>query len=97
MWAVIIYLLNTGNMSIKQLLANSACYARGIPQGDMPAVIAYLLASGTGGTGGGTSNLFANYGGAAPVAAGSSAGQIAVDSSTGKGWMWSGTAWINLF
>ena len=42
-------------------------------------------------------NLYANYAGVAPVAAGVSTGQIAIDSSTGMGWVWSGAAWINIF
>ena len=72
------------NMSVKQQMA----------------VETYLdcqIANGGGGGGGGTPNLIGNYGGVAPVTAGTAVGQFATDSSTLMEWQWNGTVWVNLF
>jgi hypothetical protein len=47
--------------------------------------------------GGGGGGLYQNFGGVAPVPAGTAVGQLATDSSTGMGWVWSGSAWVNVF
>lgn len=69
------------NMSVKQQMA----------------VETYLVCQNGEGGGGGCAGLYANYGGLAPSAAGTCVSQLAVDSSTGMGWIWSGTAWVNVF
>lgn len=83
----------------QSLLNSAACYNNYGP-GMWPLLelqlLALIVANGGGG-GGGTANLYQNFGGVAPVAAGTQTGQWAIDSSTSKGWVWSGAAWIQLF
>jgi len=53
----------------------------------------------TPGSGGTTAvgNLYDDYGGASPTNSGAAKGQLAVDSSAGKMWVWDGQQWVNLF
>lgn len=55
-----------------------------------PAAIAALAATAQG-------NYYANYGGTTPTPTPASGHPVAIDSSTGNGWIWSGSAWVNIF
>lgn len=50
----------------------------------------------SGGGGGGAANYYANYGGGTPTPVPTSGVPIAVDSSTGATWVWSGAAWVKI-
>jgi len=45
---------------------------------------------------GGVAGYF-NWGGIAPTVTPTIGNPFTIDSSTGMGWVWSGTAWINVF
>jgi len=96
----IVLSLNPMAATDPQSLLNSAqcynCYGPGTWPLLELQLLNLIVTNGTGG-GGGTANLFQNFGGVAPAASGTAVGQWAVDSSTGKGWMWSGTAWVQIF
>jgi hypothetical protein len=55
-----------------------------------------LNSGGGGGGGGGAGSTYNNYAGVAPVTT-PATGSLAIDSSTGNGWVYSGSSWIRLF
>lgn len=79
-----------------QITLNSAIAAGFDRLSTRDVMLCILQGAGSGGTGG-SSTLYQNFGGVAPVAAGTTTGQLAIDNSTGQGWVWSGSAWVSLF
>jgi hypothetical protein len=79
-----------------QTTLNSAI-AAGFDRLSTRDVILCVLQGASTSGGGGTANLYQNFGGVAPAVAGTQTGQWAIDSSTSNGWVWSGTVWINVF